>query len=460
MSGRALRFLVVFGLVLGLGACGAVSEGQIFNSSFWASTPFGPERSREATKLGLAEMASGNYARAESHFDEALKLNPRNAQALLGRGILYQNTGQVIRAREMYEAVLALRPDKSEQMLVWNNFQPRPVSDIASVNLALIDSGGVPAALGQGGGAMASASAQPMMAPAAEPIASMAPPSAITARQPPAIAPPAAPAPVAPVARFADADANIVGRFKTLAALRDQGLVTPDEFQARRQANIGALLPQTSPPPAAGLDRPVPTAEQVSGRLRAIGRALEMRAMTVGQHAAERGMILDALMPSAPVAVANPVPPPQGLMEAADAVRRLEVLKTEAMITSDEYAKERAAIEAAVMPKPQPMAKPAAAAADAKAEAAAAKTGPQPAVHLASYRSPKEADRGWAQLRRAYPELVGALKPEVTKVDLGPGKGVYYRLKAGPLADPGAADALCKKLKSRRQYCEPSLMGS
>lgn len=456
MSGRTSRILVVIGLVLGLTGCGAVSEGGIFNSSFWASTPFGPERSREATKLGLAEMARGNNAQAETHFDEALKLNPRNVQALLGRGILYQNTGQVIRAREMYEAVLALRPDKSEQMVVWNNLQPRPISEIASVNLALIDSSNVPAAIGRGNGAVAPMSAQPTIA-TNEPIASTAPPSAITARSPAAA--PAAPVDPAPMmGRFADADANVFARFKTLAALRDQGLVTQDEYQTRRQANIGALLPQTSPPPATGLDRPVPTAEQVSGRLRAIGRALEMRAMTIGQHAAERGMILDALVPAAPVAVANPAPPPQGLMEAADGVRRLELLKNEALISSDEYAKERAAIESAMMPKAPPMAKAAAPAAEAKEPVA--KSGPQPAVHLASYRSPKEADRGWAQLRRAYRELIGSLEPEVTKVDLGPGKGVYYRLKAGPLENPGAADALCRKLKTRRQYCEPSLMGA
>ena len=54
-----------------------------------------------------------------------------------------------------------------------------------------------------------------------------------------------------------------------------------------------------------------------------------MRAITVGQHSAERTMILDALLPSAPVVVANPGAPPKGLMEAADAVRRLEKLKND-----------------------------------------------------------------------------------------------------------------------------------
>ena len=126
-----------------------------------------------------------------------------------------------------------------------------------------------------------------------------------------------------------------MSRYTTLKVLRDQGLVTPDEFNARRQTNIGALLPLTSPPPAAGLDRPVPTTEQIAGRLRAIGRALEMRAISVAQHSAERTMILDALMPSAPVVVANPATPPRGLMEAADSVRRLEKLRDEGFINSD-----------------------------------------------------------------------------------------------------------------------------
>ena len=140
---------------------------------------------------------------------------------------------------------------------------------------------------------------------------------------------------------------NVVSRFHTVTVLRDQGLITPDEFRTRRRANIGALLPLSSPPPATGLDRPVPGTEQVSGRLRAIGRALEMRAISVSQHAAERTMILDALMPAAPVSVVNPGRPPQGLLEAADAVRRLEQLKGGGYISADEYTKERNAIERA-----------------------------------------------------------------------------------------------------------------
>ena len=262
--------------------------------------------------------------------------------------------------------------------------------------------------------------------------------------------------------KFADADANVVSRFKTLIALRDQGLITQEEYRTRRQANIGALVPLISPPPAAGLDRPFPTTEQVAGRLRAIGRALEMRAMTISQHASERSMILDALVPSAPVVVANPGVPPRGLMEAADAVRRLERLRTDHLINSDEYTKERAAIEGAMQPKPPPRPKMVAAAkaGGAPTKMEAKNAGPQPAVHLASYRTKKAANRGWAQLRRAHRKLLGKLKSEITKVNLGPGKGVYYRLKVGPVDSAAAANNLCRKLKKRRQYCEPSFIGT
>ncbi|MDP6805093.1 MAG: hypothetical protein QF902_07140 [Rhodospirillales bacterium] len=141
----------------------------------------------------------------------------------------------------------------------------------------------------------------------------------------------------------------------------------------------------------------MPGTEQISGRLRAIGRALEMRAITVSQHGAERAMILDALMPAAPSVVANPGAPPQGLMEAADAVRRLEVLNQETLIGTDEYTRERTAIERAM--QPEPMMRTSAAEgpqALAAPDQAAAPSGPSPAVHLASYRSQQAVDRGWA----------------------------------------------------------------
>ena len=171
-------------------------------------------------------------------------------------------------------------------------------------------------------------------------------------------------------------------------------------------------------------------------------------------------MILDALMPSAPVVVANPAPPPSGLMEAADAVRCLEQLRDTGYNGSDEYAKERQSIELAMQPK-QPKMAPAPATGGptvaAKPMAMKKSTGPRPAIHLASYRTSKNAEQGWVKIVRAHKNLVSGLEHRITRVNLGR-KGTYYRLKAGPFKNAAAAKAMCRKLKRRRQFCESTVM--
>ncbi|MBM3581822.1 MAG: SPOR domain-containing protein [Alphaproteobacteria bacterium] len=252
-----------------------------------------------------------------------------------------------------------------------------------------------------------------------------------------------------------------------MRTLREQGLVTAEEYNARRQANIGELLPLTSPPPSAGLERPVPATDQIVGRLKAIGRALEMRALTVAQHASERAMILDALLPAAPVVVANPAAPPTEMMAAADAVRRIEYLRDGGLVSGEEYMRERKAIEVAMTPpapEPPPMveekpAAPAAPVAAAPAAKGAAMAKGSAAVHLASYRSRQQAERGWQQIQKAHQAILGKLQSDIVEVNLGAGKGTYYRLKAGPLASKDAAADICRQLKQRRQYCEPAAEG-
>jgi len=459
------RVATVAVLAIGLSGCGVARQGDsLFSRDFWANTPF--QASNDQAELGIAEMTKGNYLAAEAHFLKALEQDSRDVQALLGAGILYQNTGQNVKAREMYEAILAIRPPESEQFIPLQDISTTPISQLASLNLSLIDSGGVMGRINQGatpggnqpvagslqlsptmpqsgGGAMTETSSGTMTSNqmAMEPMGSK-PIDALV-----------------PDLGLSAGERYVLSRFTTLRALRDQGLITPDEFRTRRQANIGALLPLTSPPPAAGLDRPVPATEQISNRLQAIGRALELRAISVSQHSSERTMILDAMMPAAPVVVAKPALPPQGLLEAADQVRRLEMLRDEGFITSDEYARERAAIETTMAPKggmsaseaqsmsAQPM-QPV-----SSGQATSMSAGPKPGLHLASYRSADQAERGWSQLRRAHSEVLGNLNHTVSRVDLG-SKGVFYRLVAGPFASSSEASSACAKLKSRRQFCE------
>lgn len=418
----------------------------MFQPDFWKLSN---RSDNDLAELGLAEMGKGNHITAEANFQKALKENPKDTMALLGLGMLYQNTGQATRAREMYEAVLALRPDQKEQFVVWKSLSTRPLSEIASVNLAMLESGNVVSGVSRGAAGMAPGSYKPGDVTANRAMVSGA------AAPKPMVGLDAA-GPATAVTGLADAEANILSRFETMRALRDQGLVTQEEYAARRQTNAGALLPLTAKPPAAGLDRPVPTTDQVSGRLRAIERALELRAITVGQHSAERNMILDGLMPVSPVVVANPSMPPKGLLEAADAVRRLEVLRDKGFITADEYSRERGAIEKVMQPTPPPM--PAAAMQPAPGAANPTKlAGPQPALHLASYRTRDAAERGWVQLKKAHTNILGSMDHEISKVSVR-GKGTYWRLKVGPLSGEDEAKTLCGQLKKRRQYCEPSVM--
>lgn len=457
LPGRIRGFAVSVITAIGLSACGGAMNSSLFQQSFWAG---GPTAENSTAELGMAELAKGNYIEAETRFQAALKKNPQDIHALLGMGMLYQNNGQTTRARQMYEALLAIRPDESQQFVVWKNLKTRPISEIASVNLALIESGGVLTTMGRE--TDPSMSEAPSMA-MGQPIAGAPMPTAMTARAMPTEPVSQVPFAETTLPRFAEADSNIVSRFKTLIALRDQGLITIEEYNTRRQANIGALLPLTSPPPAAGLDRPVPGTDQISGRLRAIGRGLEMRAISVAQHSAERSMILDAMMPAAPVSVANPGQPPQGLLQAADRVRWLEQLKEQGLITSDEYTRERTAIEGYMNPAPSAPA-PQSMGGAVPLSASPAETGqpmklsgPQPGVHLASYRTRKDAERGWSQLRRAHKAELANLQSEITETNLG-SKGIFFRLKAGPLSDKGAADELCRQLKQRRQFCEATFM--
>ena len=126
----------------GLAGCGGMSEGSLFDMGFWDASPLFVDN--DQAELGLAEMAKGNYGVAELHFKKAIRSNAKDADALLGLGILYHNTGQFTKAREMYEAILAIRPERSVKMAVWTKLSPEPIVDIASVNLALLETGGVP----------------------------------------------------------------------------------------------------------------------------------------------------------------------------------------------------------------------------------------------------------------------------------------------------------------------------
>ena len=73
-------------------------------------------------------------------------------------------------------------------------------------------------------------------------------------------------------------------------------------------------------------------------------------------------------------------------------------------------------------------------------------------VQLYSARSRDGALAVWARLSAEEKDLLGSLTHRVVKAEI-PKRGVFYRLRAGPLADKAAARRLCGLLKGRGRAC-------
>jgi len=73
-------------------------------------------------------------------------------------------------------------------------------------------------------------------------------------------------------------------------------------------------------------------------------------------------------------------------------------------------------------------------------------------VQLASYRSADRAQDGWRQIRAGALDLLQDIDPVIRRSDLGPEKGVYFRLRTKP-SSKAAANLLCSALQARGLSC-------
>lgn len=73
-------------------------------------------------------------------------------------------------------------------------------------------------------------------------------------------------------------------------------------------------------------------------------------------------------------------------------------------------------------------------------------------IQLVSVPTEDAANSEWKRLSRKHQDLFANLSPSVTKAEL-PEKGTVYRLRAGPLPDKAAADALCASLAAEKTGC-------
>jgi len=74
-------------------------------------------------------------------------------------------------------------------------------------------------------------------------------------------------------------------------------------------------------------------------------------------------------------------------------------------------------------------------------------------VQLGSWRTQVEAEAGWAKILRQADGLLDGLSSRIVAADL-PGRGRYYRLRAGPVQD--APGRLCEALIARGLACIPA----
>jgi len=435
-----------------LSACGPDNNPQTFLQSFTQS----PDALADKA---LAALVHGDYAAAEENVDAALAQNPRNVYALLAGGLLYQNTNRPLRARTMYEELLAQRPAQTATIMGWNHLSPSLLSDIASQNLQNVES-----SIGQGGvyqqpPAVYGASANSGAGPSVTSLSAVAPQvvRAYSAPQPRNMQ--QAIQPLSPQLQA------VADRFMVLRKLRDAQLISPQEYTSRRNVNIGGLLPLTKSPPGIGLDRPVPEINQVVDRLMSLQQSLQGRSITPREHAIERQLILDALMPEKPEALAHPQPAPKGLLASAERVRQLDHLRSLGLITKSEMQNEQRAVEKALQVN-SPMQKEGATdpkmlipGTHVKAQTHAAPVAKSLAksvtVHLSSYRSKAMAQKGWETLRKRYKNELGTMAADIRRTSV-PGRGNFYRLYVGPLDNKAAATKLCSSLRRKKQFCSVS----
>ena len=84
--------------------------------------------------------------------------------------------------------------------------------------------------------------------------------------------------------------------------------------------------------------------------------------------------------------------------------------------------------------------------------AAKSVTGSGGMVQLVAAGTAAAAQAAWDRLSRTHAALLGDLPHRVERADLG-ARGVFYRLRVGPLADGASARRLCRDLKARGVAC-------
>ena len=403
---------------MGLTACAIAYDPQGY---WWAITP---DQGSLDSRNAMASFDKGDLSLAEEQANNALERDHRDPYAMLTLAAIYRQTGRPGLARRYYRSLISFNPQDPVAVKTNGIQQWYTVGALARIQLAEMDNAVLP-----GNTNVISPSISP-----ATPLAPMAPPISVEP-----------PSPLPPPSHESQSDnaddLAVVQRFLTLRQLLDAGLITRDEYDQRRTANLGALLPySTAALPARDLKRPAPPPNQVMDRLRSLAEAFQKKAITAEDQSAERVTVLDALLPLAVRQPENPPPPITSRSQAAQMLDRLEKIRARSLITESEANHERMAISSAADSHEAAMAAPL----TPPPSAAAVLSGP--GIALGTYGSEEKALDEWTTLQGKFPEQLKNLQTKISKVERRH-KPASYHLAAGPLASRTEATKLCQAIR-------------
>ena len=306
------------------------------------STP-GSSLFKTNTEQSILSWSAGKHEDAVHYAQKALQDNPNDAYAMMVAGLSYESLGYPNRARAFYEQAAASDSVDISMLGSARNVPAEELKKAAANRLSAMNLPQVPLAVVDPVTQTSVFTASAFPAAQVNVVNERISVSEPVKSQPETVK--------GGLDMLDEGDRNVVLRFLTFIRLRDEKYVTQEEWETRRAVNLGGLLPYTLSPAGKGLDMPTPSGDVIIGRLNALRNALEIRAITPREQAAEREIILEALLPANPFYRMDPAPVPKDILEGATALRRVEMLKNLKLISDTEAKKETAAIEKLIYAK-------------------------------------------------------------------------------------------------------------
>ncbi len=336
MFSRHLTKILLFSTALSMvSACAVVDKKDTPKESNWFFQLFEKDGNNYANKATIA-YSNGQFEKTLEYTTEALKANPRNQQALLVGALAAEKLGRYNKARQYYEDLIVI-DGSATSILGSTDGQPMKMAEIAKKNLRAIT-------IAQSSLTIESRDGHKHFAiseATGENISKNTIAEALSKKSIPAVRS----QPVGVDDLFTPDEQNIVSRFLILKELAEKDFITKEEFLSRRSANIGGLLPLTRTAPGVGINQPVPSPDLIIERLEVLKEGVETRAITPREFSVERDVIIEALMSPAPRQRIKNKAPSKNILDAANDLRRLEVLYDLNLITEAERNAEKKAVE-------------------------------------------------------------------------------------------------------------------